>query len=193
MDTLFHRFADKIKGILIGFDRIVFKGTIQNICYPKGIEMFLNGHGVLNKDYKDWLTKQSAVIIKDAEDYAKNQTGKKIQYIASSNVRKETVAHEEQKTLGIQEGLIGVWSCVEACNTFKATFDSEKGYPQIKSEKSRCLHLYFYYDHKDYGFRQSEINNEPISLLNMCCRERREYHIKIHNTKKNNVKQNKHR
>ena len=152
MDTLFHRFADKIKGILIGFDRIVFKGTIQNICYPKGIEMFLNGHGVLNKDYKDWLMKQSAVIIKDAEDYSKSLKGKGIQYIASSSVRKETVAHEQQKMLGIQEGLIGVWSCVEACNTFKADFDSEAGHPKIRAEKSRCKHLYFYYDHEDYGF-----------------------------------------
>ena len=152
MDTLFHRFADKIKGILTGFDRIVFKGTIQNICYPKGIEMFLNGRGVLNKDYKDWLINQSAVIIKDAEDYSKNLTGKSIQYIASSSIRKETIAHEQQKALGVQEGLIGVWSCVEACNTFKASFDSKTGHPKIQSEKSRCKHLYFYYDHKDYGF-----------------------------------------
>ena len=26
------------------------------------------------------------------------------------------------------------------------------GYPQIKSDKSRCKHIYFYYDHEDYGF-----------------------------------------
>jgi hypothetical protein len=41
---------------------------------------------------------------------------------------------------------------VEACNTFKAVFDGQTGYPQIRTETSRCKHLYFYYDHEDYGF-----------------------------------------
>jgi len=152
MDTLFHKFEDKIKGILEGFDRIVFKGTIKNICYPAGMQMFINGCGVFNKDYKEWLTNQSAVIVENAKEYAKHLTGTDIQYLSSSKTRKETLAHEQQEKLGIQEGLIGVWSCLEVCNTFKAVFDSQSGHPQIKSEKSRCLHLYFYYDHKDYGF-----------------------------------------
>jgi len=152
MDTLFHKFVEKIKGVLEGFDRIVFKGTIKNICYPAGIGMFLHDRGVLNKSYREWLTKQSDVIIQDAKDYCKRLTGTDIQYLSSSITRKETLAHEQQNRLNIQDGLIGVWSCVETCNTFKAVFDGEAGYPQIKSEKSRCLHLYFYYDHKDYGF-----------------------------------------
>jgi len=152
MDTLLHRFEGKIKGILEGFDRIIFKGTIRNICYSVGMQMFLNMHGVLNKDYKEWLTNQTAVIVQDADEYSKLHTGTGIQYLASVNIRKESIAREQQKNLNICEGLIGVWSCVETCNTFKAVFDSETGYPKISPEKSRCKHLYFYYDHKDYGF-----------------------------------------
>jgi len=152
MDTLFHKYADKIKGVLEGFDRIIFKGTIRNIAYALGMEKFINMHGVLNKDYKDYVIKQSATIIEDAEGYAKRLTGTKIQYLASSNIRKETIAHEQQNKLGIKEGLIGVWSCLEACNTFKATYDGTAGKPQLTSEKSRCKHLYFYYDHEEYGF-----------------------------------------
>ena len=62
MDTLLHRFEGKIKGILEGFDRIIFKGIIRNICYPIGMQMFLNGSGVLNNDYKEWVTTQTAAI-----------------------------------------------------------------------------------------------------------------------------------
>ena len=152
MDTLLHRFEGKIKGILEGFDRIIFKGTIRNICYGVGMQMFLNGCGVLNKDYKEWVTNQTAAIVRSAEDYSKIYTGTGIQYLASSNIRKETVARGQQKKLDIKEGLIGVWSCLEMCNTFKAVYDSETGHPKISPEKSRCKHLYFYYDHKDYGF-----------------------------------------
>jgi hypothetical protein len=152
MDTLLHRFEEKIKGVLEGFDRIIFKGTIRNICYAIGMQMFLNGCGVLNKDYKEWITKQTAVIVQDADEYSKRHTGTGIQYLASSNIRKETIAREQQKNIKIEGGLIGVWSCLESCNTFKAVFDNETGHPKISPEKSRCKHLYFYYDHKDYGF-----------------------------------------
>ena len=36
MDTLFHRFKDSVKGVLEGFDRIVFKGAIRPIAYKGG-------------------------------------------------------------------------------------------------------------------------------------------------------------
>ena len=101
MDTLLHRLGEKFKGILEGFDRIVFKGMIKNICYPKGFEMFLHSHGVLNKDYKDWCASQSAVIIQDAENYSQLHTGTGVQYISSVNIRKETLAREQQERLGI--------------------------------------------------------------------------------------------
>jgi len=152
MDTLLHKFTGKIKGVLEGFDRIVFKGTIKNIAYALGMEMFINMHGVLNKDYKEYVTNQSAVIIQSAEDYSKRLTGTGIIYLPSSNTRKETIAHEQQNKLGIQKGLIGVWSCLETCNTFKAVYDGNAGKPQLRPEVSRCKHLYFYYDHEDYGF-----------------------------------------
>lgn len=45
-----------------------------------------------------------------------------------------------------------MWSCVEGCQTFRSTFDAAKGYPSLRMETSRCKHLYFYYDHPDYGF-----------------------------------------
>ena len=152
MDTLFHKYGDKIKGILEGFDRIVFKGILRPLCYAAGMQAFLSSHNVLNKDYKDWVMSKSAAIIQNAEEYTQRQCATDIKYLASCHTRKETQAHEQQKKLGIQTGLIGVWSCVESCNTFKASFDKAAGFPQIKPHASRCKYLYFYYDHQDFGF-----------------------------------------
>jgi hypothetical protein len=56
MDTLFHRFQDKIKGVLEGFDRIVFKGTLRPLCFALGMQAFLRNQGVLNKNYKEWCS-----------------------------------------------------------------------------------------------------------------------------------------
>ena len=152
MDTLLHRFEGKIKGVLEGFDRIVFKGLLKPICYAAGMQLLLSQQGVLNKNYKDWVQNKSTAIIRDAEEYTKSHNGTDIQYLASCNIRKETLAHDQQKKADIQSGLIGTWSCVESCKTFKAVYDKDAGFPQIKHANSRCKHLYFYYDHEDYGF-----------------------------------------
>jgi hypothetical protein len=152
MDTLFHRFGGKIKGVIEGFDRIVFKGILNPICYAAGLQIFLHSQGILNKDYKGWVQEKTAAIVRDAEEYSMRQIGLGIQYLSSSRTRKEEVAHDQQKAMNMQSGLIGSWSCVEACNTFKAVYDKSKGFPQIKAEQSRCKHIYFYYDHADYGF-----------------------------------------
>lgn len=95
---------------------------------------------------------QSQTIIQAAQEYSKNTCGSEIKYISSCNDRKESIAHEQQKKLGIENGPIGVWSCVESCSTFRSTFDASAGYPQLRSVLSRCKHLYFYFDHSDYGF-----------------------------------------
>jgi len=152
MDTLLNKFGNKVKGVLEGFDRIVFKGILKPISYAAGMQKYLSYNKVLNKDYKEWVVNKSAAIITDAESYTQKQCGTEIQYLSSCNTRKETVVHEEQKKKGIENGLIGTWSCVESCKTFKATYDKTAGYPQIKADSSRCKHIYFYYDHADYGF-----------------------------------------
>ena len=152
MDTLLTKLGKKIKGVLEGFDRIVFKGHLRPICHEAGMQSFLHSKGILNKNYSDWINAKSALIIKDAESYVQKNCGSKIQYIPSQYTRKETLAQEQQKKTGIENGLIGAWSCVESCGTFKAGFNETEAFPRIRYERAKCKHLYFYYDHEDYGF-----------------------------------------
>ena len=152
MDTLLHRFEDKIKGVLEGFDRFIFKGRLLPLCRSAGMAAYLSQQSVLNKDYKDWALYTSTAIIRDAEAYTMSQCGTGVEYLSSCHIRKEAKAHERQAKSGITSGLIGTWSCLESCNTFKAVYDKAAGFPQIQSAPSRCKHLYFYFDHEDYGF-----------------------------------------
>lgn len=152
MDTLLHRFGEIIKGSIKGFDRIVFKGSFRQLLYAVGMQAFLQSQEVLNKDYKNWVTNHSKSIIESANNYSQKHCGEKTIYIPSSHIRKEELAHEQQQKLGIKEGLIGVWSCVEACTTYRSTYDGTAGYPKLRMENSRCKHLYFYFDHSEYGF-----------------------------------------
>ena len=152
MDSFVQRFAGKIKGVISGFDRIVFKGCLRPLMLADGAMAFLRSRGVLNKDYKVWVMAQSEALVEAANNYARSTCGRGITPISSCHERKETIAHGRQRELGVKSGLIGVWSCVEACSTYKAHYDAQAGFPQLRSEYSRCKHLYFYYDHADYGF-----------------------------------------
>jgi len=152
MDTLSNKFNTNVKNIITGFDRIVFKGLIQPIMYAAGMESFLISRKVLNKDFKNYAIMQSEAIVESAEEIAKTHSGFGITYIPSHNERKEVIAHKRQEETGIKEGLIGVWSCVESCNTFRSTYDPGKKYPSLRRERSKCKHLYYYFDDPVYGF-----------------------------------------
>ena len=152
MDILLNRFSEKVNNIITGFDRIVFKGMLMPIMHAAGMTAFLISRGVLNKDFKDYAVRQSQAIVRSAEDIAKERSGCGIGYIPTYKVRKEELAHQRQKETGIEKGLIGVWSCVESCNTFRSTYDPGNRYPLLKFERSKCKHLYFYFDDPVYGF-----------------------------------------
>jgi len=152
MDMFVQRCAGKIKGVLTGFDRIVFKGCLRPLMFADGAMAFFRSRGVLNKNYKAWVRAQSELLIERADTYARATCGQGITPIPSCHERKEKIAHERQRGLGVTQGLIGVWSCSEACSTYRAHYDAQAGFPQLRHEYSRCKHLYFYYDHRDYGF-----------------------------------------
>lgn len=151
MDSFVQRFSDKIKGTLCGFDRIVFKGSFRHLMFAKGVAAFLSSKGVLNKNYKDWVMSQSRTLIRRAEELAMEKTGEPARPFKTSE-RKEEVAHRAQTQREIKEGLIGVWSAVESCYSYKARYDEQAGFPQIHSYATKCKHLYFYLDHPVFGF-----------------------------------------
>jgi hypothetical protein len=152
MTTLLQRFSAVVKGVISGFDRIVFKGSVLPLMHNDGAASFMRSKKVLNKDYSNWVIKQTQSIVEPAEKLAQAMNGQRITPISSSKLRKETLARERQKQQNIDTGLIGVWSATESCLSYKARYSKEKGFPQLRMEWTKCKHLYFYFDHEEYGF-----------------------------------------
>ena len=152
MNLFVSKFQDVIKGMLTGFDRIVFKGTILPLAHAAGAMSFCRSHGIRNKDFKSWAMKHTRDVIESAEAYTKKHCGQGIDPIRSSAIRKEDIAHQRQQELGINSGLVGVWSAVESCTSYKARYNAEQGHPLLNRHWMKCKHLYFYFDHADYGF-----------------------------------------
>ena len=152
MNTFLQKFANVVKGTLTGFDRIVFKGSILQLMCESGVMRFCQERGILNKDYKSWMLEQTGEVVAAATRYAEQQCGSRITPIMSSGARKEEIARVRQRETHIESGLIGVWSAVETCRSYKARYCAASGFPQLRSDWTKCKHLYFYYDHEDFGF-----------------------------------------
>lgn len=152
MQSFISKFRGTIKAVLSGFDRIVFKGNILPLVHDEGAVSFLRSKEVLNKNFKRWAIEQSAAITSRAEDYARRQSGSGIEPIANRHVRKEELARKRQEERDIHSGLIGVFSALESCWSYRARFSQRAGFPQLCKTTTKCKHLYFYFDHPEYGF-----------------------------------------
>lgn len=84
--------------------------------------------------------------------YAKDNCGCGIMVLSSSSIRKEELVHAIQEQRSIEHGLIGVFSALESCSSFKAQYCAQTGYPRLHKVWTKCKHLYFYFDHPRYGF-----------------------------------------
>ncbi|NQT55941.1 MAG: hypothetical protein HQ551_06900 [Desulfobacteraceae bacterium] len=152
MKKLIERFSGLVKGTITGFDRIVFKGFILPLMSAEGAMKFCGYNNILNKDYKKWMMGQSKCLIEAANQYGKENCGQGIIPISTWRIRKEALAHKRQIDEKIENGLIGIWSCLESASSYRARYCERSGYPQLRNYQTRCKHLYFYFDHNEYGF-----------------------------------------
>ncbi len=55
MKKLIERFSSLVKGSIINFDHIFFKGFIRSLIPDEQVIRFCKSKMVLNKDYKSWM------------------------------------------------------------------------------------------------------------------------------------------
>jgi len=152
MLSLLDRFGDAITSVLHGFDRVVFKGRLSGLMFPDGASAFLSHRGVLHKDLSDWMQDRTQEIVDAVQQQVVTATGREITYLSSSRTRKEDEARSRQKELGIDSGIVGAWSCVEAGQSFRVVYQPGKGYPGLRYDHVRCKHLYLYLEDPCYGW-----------------------------------------
>jgi hypothetical protein len=143
------RYQQDVIGVVSGFDRVRFRGTLRSICYAKGLDLFLARVGVRYKDFKEVALGWSERLIEHAQQVAQ-QAGRPFQYVASSNEDKQAEAQRIAQREGITEGLVCVLRCVESCSSFAIRRDGQGGFC-FRPEERRCLYLYYYYLDREFG------------------------------------------
>ena len=89
-------YTDQIAGILSGFDRLVFRGTLRQIAYPFGLQGYLWANQVLLKDFGTHAQKISEVV-KTAAVETITSAGRPMRYLQSAKEDKE----EKEKESGM--------------------------------------------------------------------------------------------
>ena len=146
-----NRFADKITGVLSGFDRLVFHGHLRRLCYEAGLEGFLAFRSILRKDFGNFA--QHATECVKAESLAAAQAQHlPIDYLSSSHIRKEAVAKRHLAEHPIATGPICVLKTLEPCSIWKVQRCREEQRIRFVRRSGKCLHLYHYLIHPDFGF-----------------------------------------
>jgi hypothetical protein len=143
VDSFIHKHQDKITGVLFCPDRLIFKGHLP-IAYAQGMENFLADQGILLKNFKDFGPQQAQRL----KDHAERLNGGPLHFLRRK-VRKDDLARQMAHSKGISEGLVGVFSCLETCPTFRLRYG--KGRPRLQRDYRRCLVLYFYFLDAEFG------------------------------------------
>lgn len=167
MNAFVCRFAPVVLGVLNGFDRLVFRGSLRQLCYPLGLECFLSANHVLLKDFAPFAEDNSKRLI-DASLAAAHALGREVRYLPSSHLRKEDVARQIAARDGITSGPICVLTCVEPCLSFEVFRNRDRKQLQLVSRQRKCLHLYHYFLHPVFGFMHARIQTWMPFSIQIC-------------------------
>ncbi len=149
MDAFIQRHEKDVIGVVSGFDRMRFRGTLRSICYAEGLDRFLGRVGVRYKDFKESALGWSERLVEHARQVAQ-QAGRPFAYVASSHTDKQAEAQRIAQRDGITEGLVCVLRCLESCLSFIIRPDGQGGF-RFRREERKCLHLYYYYLDREFG------------------------------------------
>lgn len=155
---IIEKFKDKIKGVLNAFDRMIIKGHILQLFSDSGKRYFLSQENVLLKDYGDYAEKVTKSIKENIEEMA-SKTGRPLIYLNSSKTSKEGTAQDVLKRDPVEEGLICVLSTLEMGPSIEIKKNRETQKLEIINGQRKCLHYYFYYQDKEFGFMHVKLQS----------------------------------
>jgi len=167
MQTFLDRHRERIVGVLSGFDRVLFRGTLRCLEYQKGFEAFLATHRVLFKDFGTFAQRLSDEVKGHAKAYAAKH-GRPLIYLPSPAISKEDFARRMMQRDNIQQGLICVLTCVEPCRAFKVRRNRDTRRLEFGLATRKCLFVYFYFADREFGLMHVRLQTWLPMPIQVC-------------------------
>ena len=156
MKAFLEKHARNIIGVLSGWDRIVFRGTLRLVANLAGMNQYLSYLGILMKDFKQYALDKTAQLIQASVTKAE-QAGRPNVYLHSSRTNKEQVALDIAAREGVKEGLICILRTIEPCMTYQLHRNRQAQTLDLELFQGKCMHLYHYWYDAYFGFMAARI------------------------------------
>ena len=156
MNQFTEKYRAQITGVLSGFDRLVFRGTLLRLYHgywdhalqatvAKGMEEYLWQNKIHFKDYAAYV-KQTSERVKQASLRKFEEQKLKVMFVRSAKADKEGIARQFAMQQGITQGPVCALSCLEPTPTYE-----HRGIHIICRERP-CQVLYHYQIHPQLGW-----------------------------------------
>lgn len=156
-----------IIGVLSGWDRIRFRGTIRMLAYASGLFGWLCERNVPLKHFKSFSTHLTASLKQSVLAVAE-QAGRAITYLASSSLSKEDLVQELLRREGITQGLVCILSCVEPCQSYEIRPNRSTKHIDLVPALRKCLHWYLYFVDSTLGLCHVRIQSWLPFTVHIC-------------------------
>ena len=142
--ALAERYAERMRGVLSCYDRILIMGTLPGVSYAEGMTSFLHAKGIRIFDYTQFVEPLRERSRLNAQALAED-SGVQIDFMTKKHIRKEEVVAAVIKTRGDHPGLVHIRSAIESCTSYKPWHDKTTGRTYLRGDTGKCLHYYFYF------------------------------------------------
>ena len=148
---LTERHAQKIRGVLSCFDRVIITGTLADIGHAKAFTRELNRRRIRIFDFTEF-TKPLREKIRDNAEALAGKHGLTIEFIRRIDAfRKEDRVQEILLQRGSHPGLVHIFSAMETCPSFQPWHDKKTNATYLRPDTGKCLHYYFYFMDAELG------------------------------------------
>jgi ribosomal protein S19E (S16A) len=148
-----------IHGVLSGFDRVRFRGTLRGINFAEGLFRYLNFLKVLLVAFKSFFNGTTRRVRLATQRLAKSTPAGKVVYLSGKRDKQEEL-DELLRKHNIGEsftGLIAIFSSVENCRSFELHKNAGAGKLELQSAFRKCLHYYLYIRDPRFGLMHVRI------------------------------------
>jgi hypothetical protein len=153
MESFLQQHASSVTGVVSGWDRVRFRGTLRLLASASGLSRFLSMVGCRFKDFKHYALKVSKQVREESLAVAES-VQRPVQHLNGPSISKEQLARDLEQRNGIEQGLIAVLTAVEPCWSYNIKTElSPEGQKRLRliNEYRKCQHLYHYQIHPVFG------------------------------------------
>ena len=158
MRQFVQRHQEQILGVLSGFDRMRFRGTLRLLQSEGGVATWLERVGVAVKDFLSFAEGLTKRFCRQADQLAE-KAGRKVKYLPGFTDKEELVQEIRQKEGVAENGLVAVLSTLEMGMSYNMFRRRDNDFAVLKRAPRKCKHYYFYWDDGRFGLTQVRLSS----------------------------------